>query len=405
MNNRQTASRRVDPDGLPAATMLAILATAGFFYVSIMPALVSGLVAGLGFSAPAAGRVVACNVYGAVVGALGAALIVRHVAWRRAAAGLLVALLALDLASVPAHDAVTLAVLRAAHGLCGGALVGIAYGVMSRTASPDRCFAVLMVVQSSLGGLGRMFLPRLVPHYGAGVLFVSIAAFSVVALALLPALPAYPRPAVAHAAGRVDAPSPPVGAALGVILCGVFLFQAGNMSVTAYVMELGKAQHFDLRFVTTTVGVANWLAMLGALLVVAIGARLGRTGPILAGLLVAMAGNAAYHWAGSAAVYAAANATTEVAWFFVIPYLLGQCAEFDRSGRSAALAGFVSKLGLATGPLLAAAVLERTARSYDAVVSMAVAAIALSALCALAAGALQRRLYSIDSPTVRGRIT
>ena len=45
MNNSTThPSRQVAPDGFAAALMLAIVATAGFFYVSIMPALVSGLI-------------------------------------------------------------------------------------------------------------------------------------------------------------------------------------------------------------------------------------------------------------------------------------------------------------------------------------------------------------------------
>jgi hypothetical protein len=36
----------------------------------------------------------------------------------------------------------------------------------------------------------------------------------------------------------------------------------------------------------------------------------------------------------------------------VIPYILGLCASFDSHGQMAALAGFVSKVGLATGPLV-----------------------------------------------------
>src|SRR5476649_2007758 len=108
---------RVDPDGMAAAVMLSVLATAGFFYVSILPALVSGLITGLNFSPQVAGRIASCNVYGAAVGAFCAVLLVRRVAWRRAAVLLLCVLLLVDLGSTQVHAAVVLACLRLLHGL------------------------------------------------------------------------------------------------------------------------------------------------------------------------------------------------------------------------------------------------------------------------------------------------
>ena len=41
----------------------------------------------------------------------------------------------------------------------------------------------------------------------------------------------------------------------------------------------------------------------------------------------------------------------------MIPYLFGMCADFDTAGQSATLAGFFSKMGLATGPAAAALLL------------------------------------------------
>jgi hypothetical protein len=388
-DNPDGRPRTVAPDGFPAAIMLAIVATAGFFYVSIMPALVSGLVAGLNFTAPVAGRIAACNVYGAAFGAFCAVLVVGRTPWRRAALVLLILLLALDLVSTQVRSAGLLTALRLVHGVCGGLLVGIAYGAMSRTASPDRCFGILMVVQASLGGLGRMFLPRLVPNYGAGVLFLSMAAFSLVALLLLPYLPPLagtPARGAGEAGGRGEGGARALTDGLGVLavaLAGVFFFQVGQMSVAAYVIELGKSHGFALQFITATVGAANWIAMVGAVLVVVIGVRHGRLGPILIGTLAALAGNVAYHFATSPTVFVIANVTTEIAWFFVIPYLLGLCAQFDRGGRSAALAGLFSKLGLASGPFVASWFLAGSGHQYGAVVNLALGALALSVGCSL----------------------
>ena len=158
--------RRAAPDGLPAAVMLSFLATAGFFYVNIMPALVEGLRVGLHFSEQDAGFAGSANVYGAALGALLAAFVVTRWPWRPAAYLLLGTLMAVDLASTLVTTPAIMIAVRGMHGLAGGCLVGLSYGVFARTRRPERTFGMLLVVQGALGGLGVMTLPRLVPLFG-----------------------------------------------------------------------------------------------------------------------------------------------------------------------------------------------------------------------------------------------
>ncbi len=156
--------RKAAPDGEVARVLLAFLATAGIFYVNIMPALVDGLVQGAGFSNRQAGLVGSSNVYGAAIGALIAVFIVKKIQWRTWAYALLAALIALDLLSMLVHRFEPLLVMRFLHGTMGGMLVGIGFAVMSRTAQADRTFGYLLVVQFGLGGLGLAVLPPLVPR-------------------------------------------------------------------------------------------------------------------------------------------------------------------------------------------------------------------------------------------------
>lgn len=380
---------RLDPDGLAAAFVLSFLATAGFFYVNIMGAIVSGLVDGLHLSPSVAGRIGAYNVYGAAIGAFFAVLVVRRIAWRPAAVLLLCALIGLDVASMWAHSVGLLSVLRLLHGLAGGLLVGISYAVIARTRLPDRCFGVLMVVQSSLGGLGLMFLPQLVRPFGASVLFLALAAFSVVALVLLPLLPEYgpAKTLEKGAAVKGGMTLQPRSTGLVISLLAVFFFQAGNMALSAYIIELGRACGLGLQFVSITIGVAGWIATLGSLLVVALAQRGRRLLPIAIGGILAVLGNAAFHGSARPMVYLAANIATAITWFFVIPYLLGLCATLDRTGRSAALAGLFSKLGLATGPYVASLLIAGTT-SYGTVIDVAVGALALATVCGVAGAKL-----------------
>jgi MFS transporter len=360
------------PDGLLAAVLLAFLATAGFFYVNIMAALVAGLVDGLGFSESEAGRVGSLNIYGAAFGALIAIAIVGRVRWRLFAVFALISLMTIDVLSIFVTTPKALMAIRFLHGSVGGLLVGVAYSVFARTRTPDRVFGMLLVVQYGLGGLGIMLLPRLVPVFGHGVLFVTLMAFSAVTLLMLPFLDSYPR-------GRIPRPAAVGGIRWGLLaatVASVFLFQAGNMGLAVYLIPL--ARHFGLGtdYASTALGLATWVGMAGCAAVVIFGTRFGRTWPLAIGATLTVAGSFAFHWSGSQAVYLLANCLTSITWSFAISYLLGMCAEFDQTGRTAALGGFLSKMGLASGPFVAAWLLETG--DYRTLINISVAVLAAS---------------------------
>ena len=109
--------------------------------------------------------------------------------------------------------------------------------------------------------------------------------------------------------------------------------------------------------------------------------KLGRVWPLVIASVFTVIGNAAFHYSGSADVYVIANIGTGITWAFTIPYLLGMSAAFDSSGQTAALGGFFSKMGLATGPLAAGFLLKDN--HYDLLINVAVVALAVSAVFTL----------------------
>ena len=84
MQDHAAAEGVVRHDRLWLYLLFALLATAGFFYINIMSAIVDGLITALGFANAEAGLVGSANIYGASVGSLCAVFIVRHVRWRPA---------------------------------------------------------------------------------------------------------------------------------------------------------------------------------------------------------------------------------------------------------------------------------------------------------------------------------
>ncbi|HET9032867.1 MAG TPA: YbfB/YjiJ family MFS transporter [Dokdonella sp.] len=369
-------------DGFWLYLLFALLATAGFFYINIMAAIVDGLITGLDFSNAQAGMVGSANIYGASVGALCAVFVVRRVEWRPALVILFSLLMAIDLASTVIRDPTVLIAVRAVHGLIGGLSVGIAYSVMARLNSPDRAFGVLLVLQFGLGGLGVMYLPLLVPLYGAQILFFVLATLTAIALVSMLAIPKR----LCKNRSRAELEAIPASyRKLTVILSllALFLFQAGNMALAAFIIRLGEHAHLTRDFIGQALGWATWIGAAGAGLVIFMGTRFGRLRPLIAAFLLTFAGTAGFFWSESQPIFMVANVGTAITWSFVVPYLFGMISRLDPTGRLAALGGFVSKCGLASGPLVAGLLLGED--NFDLLIWVAMAALALSSLAAFAA--------------------
>jgi predicted MFS family arabinose efflux permease len=358
------------PNGEVARVLLSFLATAGLFYVNIMPALVDGLIDGLGFTNQQAGFVGSANVYGAAFGALLAVFLIKKKTLERVAVLLLLSLIAMDILSIYISSAELMIGARFVHGFIGGLLVGIGFAVISRTTEADRTFGYLLTVQFGLGGVGLMYLPGLVPEYGTSVLFFSLIAFSFVTLLMLPFLADYP---VQKKSPEAVASGPLNIKLLALALLATFLFQAANMGIYAYIIGMGKSAALEMGFISSTLGVAAWIAIAGSVMVIIFSTRFGRLVPILVATTLTVVGTFVLHYSEQPSMYWIANVGVGITWAFVISYLLGMCSSFDETGQTAALGGFASKMGLASGPFVAALLVGEG--NYDMLINVAVVAL------------------------------
>jgi predicted MFS family arabinose efflux permease len=370
-------------DGEIARILLAFLATAGIFYINLMPAIVDGLKEGLAFTNKEAGLVASANTYGAAIGAFAVVFLVQRINWRRASYVLLTVLISVDILCMFLTEVTTMIAVRSIYGLCGGALVGIGFSVMSRTSEVSRSFGYLLTIQFGLGGVGIIFLPDLVPAFGTKALFLSLATFGLVTMCMVPFLAEYPLPAKTER--RVGSIVPSIPAVLALI--ATFLFQAANMGIYAYSIGIGKFAGLDPSFVSTSLGIGAWIAIGGSVLVIILSTRLGRLKPVSIAIILTAISTWALHysnvnpdsWTGS--VFWLANLVIAITWAFTISYLLGMCAEFDKTGQMAALGGFASKMGLASGPFVAAYIVGEN--NYGSVITVATCALVACMLAAM----------------------
>lgn len=372
-----------------ARIFLAFLTSAGLFYVNIMPTIVSGLIEALGFTNQQAGSIASANMYGAASGALFIVFLVKRLNWQLAATIFLSGLIAIDLASMKLTDPTVLLLVRFLHGFIGGMLVGTGFSLIARTSQPDRTFGVLLFVQFGFGGLGIMFIPGLVPEFGTQVLFYSLVAFNVATFLMLPFLPGY----------AIDTSLKPVikdtdGASRRVpvilTLATIFLFQAANMGLFAFIIGLGEYYKLELGFISTTLGVANWLGLAGAGLVIVIGSRFGYLKTLLGGIVLTTLAIWALLYSNIPWIWIASNCLIGITWGFTISYLLGLASRFDITGQMAAMGGFASKMGLASGPVLTAYLLGED--NYELIIMVAAGVMVIGALIVMLPARFQDRI-------------
>ena len=343
--------KNIHQDSILNAFFLSILATAGLFYVNLGGSFLSAFVDGLNIQRDVAGFIVSANKYGAAFGGLLAAIFIKKLVWRKSAYILLLLLISIDIISSQISNANLLILIRFLHGSIGGFLVGIGLSVIARTSFPDRVFGMLMVVQYSFGSIGIFTVPRLVDAFGYSAVFFVLITFSIMTLLILPIIPdPKEKENVMNGAGVL---SFHLKFLLAICLVSLFLFQASNMGVADFAFELGKDIDLTNNEISNLLTIANIISISGGAFAYLIATRYGRTLPLLIGFSIASLFTYLLNFSDNITIYFIANSVTGITWGFVIPYLLGLAATFDKYGQMAALAGFVSKIGLASGPLIA----------------------------------------------------
>jgi len=380
---RPTPADAAGRDGPWVYVLLSLLGTAGFFYVNLAAVFVDGLVGALGFTHAQAGTVMSANIYGSSLGGLVAVFVVKRLPWRPVLAGLLGVVLLIELASMTVHSYAVMLPLRVIDGVVGGLSVGVALSLLARTRLPDRAFGALLMFQFAFGGLGSWLLPGIVASHGMWVVFACMAAMDLVALAtaLFLRLREVGRAAKHVGAKAMDARR--MVALPVAVLLALFLFQAAQMGLFAFIIPLGEASRLALPFISSTVGWTTWIGALGSLFVIVFGTKLGRAKPLGVAMAITLVGIAGLFLAEYKSAFFTANALTAITWSFVVPYLFGMVSVLDRSGRMATLAGFVSGLGLASGPLVAGWLVRP--HDYAPVIGLSLAFFVVATVAMLAA--------------------
>jgi len=334
---------------------LAFIAMAGLSYINFLPGVVNALAGSIGFSDVEAGQVVALNGYGGIVGSTGAIFLVRRIHWQHGLLACLATLVLLDLGTVWVDGYSFMLIWRFLAGVLGGLCMGIAFSVLARLNNPDRAFGLLLFVQFSIGSLVIYLLPGLESRLGAYTVFYVMVSFTSLSLLFLLFLPALPLN------NKSSQKSVSLSGLFGntlLLLLAIVLYQIAASAIWAYVGLIGQHSGIATQEVSMYVATTGLLGLLGAMLPVLSGNRLGRLYWVIAGTSFSIIASVLLCFSQSTSLYVISMALLFFSWPAVQSYLLAATAEMDASGRLSTIAAVVSSLGMASGPLLASGLLD-----------------------------------------------
>jgi predicted MFS family arabinose efflux permease len=264
-------------------------------------------------------------------------------------------------------------VTRLLAGFGGGLLSAAGTASAASSRNPQRIFAIVGVSWGLIAAVQLAVLPYLTVPYGAEGGYYGMAAASALCLPLLLWLNP-PRPhekiqesmaveqnlslweRITERLGVRDAPN----ARFAIfIMVGLFIFEIGQGATQVFLEQFGLRTGLDEIRIGQILGIAAFLGLSGGALAAWMGDRFGNLRPIVIGL-------------GFNAVFASTLALGtlpilfglsylgwNMAYYFLVPFMLGVLAQMDDRGRWAVSADAVWWLGAAPGAAVGGILVEK----------------------------------------------
>jgi len=320
----------------------------------VQPGFVQGLVQYVGFDDKGAGVVVGLEMLGLATTTILMTFIAHRVNWRTVILGSVVVMFLANALCTLTTDLNTFMALRFIAGLGAGSMVSLGFAAVGLTANPDRNFGLLIMLVLTYGAIVLWLMPSVyaIAEMGGALWF-----FALFPLTVMPVIKFLPKSGESVAQVEADAVNL-TGAMKTVALFAMLAYFIAQGVVWAYLFLIGLAGGLSEQAVANGLMLSQFGGIAGALLAATLANRYGRSLPLTVGII----GGAIclYFLAGQFEflVFALAVGIYNFAWNMTHPFLLGAMASFDRRGRIVVYAVAMQMVGLAAGPLLAAAVIS-----------------------------------------------
>jgi predicted MFS family arabinose efflux permease len=281
-------------------------------------------------------------------------------------------LITVNLISAYTDSFEVLRVTRLLAGLAGG-LIGAA-GTASAASSlnPQRIFAIVGVSWGLIAAIQLMVVPYLTVPYGAAGGYYGMAGAVVLFLPMILWLNP-PRPHEAaqeneafeqklslweRLTERLGVRDAPNGRFAVLVMVALFIYEIGQGATQVFLEQFGLRTGLEEIRIGQILGVTAFLGLAGGVLAAWLGSRFGNLRPIVIGIIFNAVFAATLALGTSPILFGASYLGWNVAYYFLVPYMLGVLAEMDDRGRWAVAADAVWWLGAAPGAAVGGLLVE-----------------------------------------------
>ncbi len=356
-------SRQADQPRYIAA--LSIVAAVSTIVSMVSPLIVNALVLSTPLTLPQAGYATSLEMAGNCLGNGAAVLLARRIGPRTLIGVGSILMLIANLLCHSIGGFASFSAIRTAAGFgCG--LTNVWAGLIVQTARPQRNYAIYMGVTNLAVAILGSCVPLLVRFKGAGAVYVAIAVFPLLCIAVLGLMPSSPA-AGQHAAGAASRNVRPKSAASAM----QFLFFFSLSIVWVFLSDFGLRAKISESILSTTVSL-GWLfiAPLGSLAASYSEGKLSAGKNVFGSVLIFIAIVALLWFGHSPLLFCSAVILLIFVWAFTVPAMIYIVAEIDTSGELGTIVNLLAIVGFAVGPAVGAAILAHSTLGMLAAASM-----------------------------------
>jgi len=330
---------------------------------------------------------------------------------KAAVAGALL-LITVNLISADTDSFEVVRVTRMVAGFAGGLLSAAGTASAASSQNPQRVFAIIGVSWGLIAAIQLAVLPYLTVPYGTEGGYYGMAAATVLCLPLLMWLnPPRRHETMQEVAvleqdlslwGRIterlgvrDAPN----ARFAIMaMVGLFIYEVGQGATQVFLEQFGLRTGMDEIRIGQILGAAAFLGLSGGALAAWLGTRFGNLKPIVIGIGFGALFASTLVLGTIPALFAVSYLGWNMAYYFLLPFMLGILAQMDDKGRWAVSADAVWWLGAAPGAAVGGVLVEKGGYTALAFLAPITGAICVFILVRTIRGFNSTRELKVQSP-------
>jgi len=254
-----------------------------------------------------------------------------------------------------------MAAARVIMGMGAGIAIVAVNASVASSDDPDRRFAMIYSVGGILAATYVAGLPLVLARWGYQGGFAICALMCLMALPFVSWLPRHTGdiPQTTTRPPQPLAPeAPPSALAVTLVLGSIGIYSIGEQALWAFAGEIGvRNVGIPIEAVGNVLAGMTLAGTLGGFLAWKLGARFGRTVPLLLASLGSALGRGCFMLTNDYTLMVAWAVVWGFSFYFISPYQMGVASAMDRTGRVAVAAGAMMNFGYAFGPGIGGAVI------------------------------------------------